>query len=211
MMQKQQNSNEEQDYLSLFSTLRKSEKNLKINKIDILLSYVSIFFWYIFLVIFVSIALLPFLNRQEYSIFTNLFAKISFYTIIITHSLILYFRSYLFLKKGFALFCYHDKRSVGIVTQMTMIAFSRKTKQKIYQELQDLLHSLTPTDVTYFTLMEEESLRILARKKEVSRDYPDLMQAILTTLFLLPSFENKKLLGKIAREKPRRKEEEWDT
>jgi hypothetical protein len=116
---------------------------------------------------------------------------------------------YDFVKKAMLLIPYNDMRSVGILCGSAHFSKNRQQQDKVFSALQHLLENLKKEDVSYFRESHMEALRSLTCHKRIRREFPELMQAIIVALYTLRTDKNKEALQKLAKEKPKREEENW--
>jgi hypothetical protein len=117
--------------------------------------------------------------------------------------------NYNFAKKSISLILYNDMRSVGILCHSARFLRKRQEQDKVFDALRILLENMEKGDASYFYESHKASLRSLLNHKRIRREFPELMQAIIVALYRLHTDENKLALEKLAKEKPRREEEQW--
>ena len=114
-----------------------------------------------------------------------------------------------FKEKAKTLLPYNDMRAVGVLTHLAGLTLQKTELKEILNLLHPLLQSFTRDDIIYFTPLQEAALRGLAQNRQIWREYPDVLEAILVTLYKLGSEENKAFLAKMAKQKMPREENAW--
>jgi hypothetical protein len=104
---------------------------------------------------------------------------------------------------------YQDMRSVGILVRFADWIFSKAQQDQIFQGLKPLLEAIKKSDDAYFQEQHQDALRRLAKNKRIRKEFPELMQAIIVALYTLHTSDNKLALEKLAKVKPKSKEEQW--
>jgi hypothetical protein len=214
IVRRQADTQKEEEFQELYKEIREKEKGItgdtKIKK-DFIFGIITFCIYYVG---YSSLKLVENKNNIHFPIFMSL-------SMICTNILIRVLFQYIPVKKLYKktklLIVYNDLRSLGVVIRLADLSYTKRMQNDVFAILLPLLETLTKDDVQmlwfgnnkYFHENQQDSLQRLAIHPRIRREFPELMQAIIAALYTFHTAKNKEFLEKMAKEKPRRKEEQW--